>query len=315
MLTTLNIFCNFTHNRQAVELLRRDTSAHNLILASDTRPDWNSIDVAFGQPDLQAVLSLPRLKWIHVSSAGYTRYDSAEVREALKQRGATLTNSSHVFDEPCAQHLLAMMLALSRGLLPCYGAQLDARGWNDARHRAESFLLREQQVLVLGFGAIAKRLVQMLQPFEMKITAVRRKPEPFPGVQVLGEDKLTDALAKANHVVSTLPDSSSTRHFMDAERFGAMKPGAFFYNVGRGTTVDQDALLQVLEAGHLGAAYLDVTEPEPLPPEHFLWRAPNCFITPHTAGGHRGEAERVVQHFIANLRRFEQGEELEDRVF
>lgn len=315
MPTTLNIFCNFTHDASAVELLSRETRTHNLILASDEAPNWSTIDVAFGQPDPQAVLTAPRLKWAHISSAGYTRYDSDLVRDALRQRGAQLTNSSHVFDEPCAQHLLAMMLALSRSLLPCYEAQLSTRSWNDARHRSESFLLRDQQVLVLGFGAIAKRLVEMLRPFEMKISAVRRKPEPFEGVQVLGEEQADGALGQADHVVSTLPDSSSTRRFMDAKRFGAMKPGAFFYNVGRGTTVDQEALLQVLASGHLGAAYLDVTEPEPLGPEHPLWRAPNCFITPHIAGGHRGEALSVARHFLSNLRRFEAGEALEDRVF
>ncbi len=311
----LNIFCNFSHDAPAVELLRRETSAHNLILASDGPPDPSPIDVAFGQPDLQAVLAAPSLSWVHLSSAGYTRYDSDEVRAALKGRDAQLTNSSHVFDEPCAQHLLAMMLALSRGLLPCYQAQIGERDWNDARHRANSFLLREQQVLVLGLGAIARRLAEMLRPFDMKITAVRRHPEPFAGIEVIGEDGLEAALRRADHVVSTLPDSPSTRRWMDAEKFGAMKPGAFFYNVGRGTTVDQDALLQVLEADHLGAAYLDVTDPEPLPPEHPLWRAPKCFITPHTAGGHRGEAQNVVRHFIANLRRFENGEPLLDRVF
>ena len=315
MTKPLAIFCDFTHSADALELLRSETSAHNLILAGDTPPDWSAIDIAFGQPDLQAVLTSPRLKWAHISSAGITRYDSDEVRAALKDRGARLTNSSHVFDEPCAQHLLAMMLALSRGLLPCHQAQLETQGWNDARHRAESFLLREQNVLLLGFGAIAKRLVEMLAPFEMKITALRRKPEPFEGVQVLGEDKLAEALAQADHVVSTLPDSSSTRRFMNAERFEAMKPGAFFYNVGRGTTVDQDALGQVLASGHLGASYLDVTDPEPLPPEHPLWRAPNCFITPHIAGGYKGEAADVVRHFVANLRRFEKDEELADRVF
>jgi phosphoglycerate dehydrogenase-like enzyme len=76
---------------------------------------------------------------------------------------------------------------------------------------------------------------------------------------------------------------------MDAQRFAAMKPGARFYNIGRGSTVEQGALLRVLESGTLALAYLDVTDPEPLPPEHPLWTAPNCFITPHTAVGHKGE--------------------------
>jgi phosphoglycerate dehydrogenase-like enzyme len=101
---------------------------------------------------------------------------------------------------------------------------------------------------------------------------------------------------------------------MNAARFAAMKPGAIFYNVGRGSTVDQEALLGALQQEQLGAAYLDVTVPEPLPPEHPLWIAPRCYITPHTAGGHSDEHERFVAHFIANLNRFTAGEPLLDRV-
>ena len=93
-----------------------------------------------------------------------------------------------------------------------------------------------------------------------------------------------------------------------------MKPGAAFYNVGRGTTVDQDALLAALQSGHLAAAWLDVTDPEPLPPAHPLWTTPNCYITPHSAGGHRTEPARLLQHFLGNLRLFERGETLNDRV-
>ena len=93
-----------------------------------------------------------------------------------------------------------------------------------------------------------------------------------------------------------------------------MKRGAVFYNIGRGTTVDQDALGEALRSGQLRAAYLDVTDPEPLPPEHPLWTTPNCVITPHTAGGHADEWVRLVKHFLVNLRRHEAGQPLLDRV-
>jgi phosphoglycerate dehydrogenase-like enzyme len=101
---------------------------------------------------------------------------------------------------------------------------------------------------------------------------------------------------------------------VNADRLSAVKHGTVFYNVGRGTTVDQDALLAALKSGQLSAAYLDVTDPEPLPTEHPLWTTPNCYITPHSAGGHKTEQERLVQHFLDNLRRFEKGETLQDRV-
>jgi phosphoglycerate dehydrogenase-like enzyme len=128
------------------------------------------------------------------------------------------------------------------------------------------------------------------------------------------EADLPTALAAANQVVNVLPDSPTTRGFMHASRFAQMKRGARFYNVGRGTTVDQPALIAALESGHLGGAYLDVTEPEPLPPEHPLWRAPNCFITCHIAGGTDDQDKNLVQFFLENLRRFKAGEALLDRI-
>ncbi len=93
-----------------------------------------------------------------------------------------------------------------------------------------------------------------------------------------------------------------------------MKRGARFYNIGRGPTVDQPSLIAALADRHLDAAYLDVTDPEPLPPDHPLWSAPNCFICPHTGGGHREESVRLVRHFLANLALFEAGQPLVDRV-
>ena len=100
----------------------------------------------------------------------------------------------------------------------------------------------------------------------------------------------------------------------DAAKFAAMKRGAIFYNIGRGGTVDQGALLDALKSGRVRCAYLDVTDPEPLPPEHPLWAQPNCFITPHTAGGAVDEFDRLAQHFLANLRAFEAGATLTNRV-
>jgi phosphoglycerate dehydrogenase-like enzyme len=93
-----------------------------------------------------------------------------------------------------------------------------------------------------------------------------------------------------------------------------MKTGAVFYNIGRGTTVNQSSLDSALRSGRLAAAYLDVTDPEPLPPDHLLWAAPNCFITPHIGGGHGDESLTLVSHFLENLKRFEAGEAMLDRI-
>ena len=180
--------------------------------------------------------------------------------------------------------------------------------------RTHSALLNGQSALILGFGSIARRVAELLQPLHLNLMAVRRTvtgDEPIPVLEVSRVDEL---LPRADHVINILPANDETRHFLNAERFGKLKTGAIVYNIGRGATVDQAALIRSLESGKVKAAYLDVTDPEPLPPSSPLWTTPNCFITPHTAGGHTNEKERQVKHFLNNLQRFENNEHLINRV-
>jgi phosphoglycerate dehydrogenase-like enzyme len=154
----------------------------------------------------------------------------------------------------------------------------------------------------------------MLAPFQMRVTALRRNPRGDEGVPTVTPDQLAALLPEVDHVINILPDNADSRGFVDAAFLAALRPGAVYYNIGRGTTTDQIALDQALRSGHLAAAWLDVTDPEPLPADHPLRSAPNCFITPHTAGGHHGEAESLVRHFLANLERFASGQSLVDVV-
>ncbi|HEX8552288.1 MAG TPA: D-2-hydroxyacid dehydrogenase [Abditibacteriaceae bacterium] len=307
----LTIYCNAALDEDLLSLLAHETSGHHLVTDGAL---CSECDIAFGQPDPAQVISSSRLQWIHLTSAGYTRYDTPELRAALQARDAVLTNSSHVFDAPCAQHILATMLADARQLPQCYESQCSDHAWKSSARREASYLLNGQTVLLLGMGAIAQHLIQLLRPFEMNIIAVRRSAQLEADIEVVGESMLEQVLPRADHVVNVLPESPSTLDFMNAVRFEKMKPLAKFYNVGRGKTVDQEALLGVLKSGHLGAAYLDVTDPEPLPPDHSLWTAPRCVITPHCAGGHKGEGKRLVEHFVRNLRSFEAGAPLTDLV-
>jgi phosphoglycerate dehydrogenase-like enzyme len=262
------------------------------------------------------VMSSQALRWVQVSSAGYTAYDRAEVRAALRGRGAMLTKSSVVYDEPCAEHLLALLLAHARRLPEALANQLGPRGWPMRSLRSQARLVSEQSVVIVGYGSIGKRLCQLLAPLGMRVTALRRSvagDEPVPTFAV-DDPRAAAALGAADHVIDVLPASAETDRFFDERRLAGLRAEAVFYNVGRGTTVDQEALMAALVAGRLGAAYLDVTTPEPLPPEHPLWTTPRCFIGPHTAGGHHDEHLRLVRHFLANLRRFSEGLPLADRV-
>jgi phosphoglycerate dehydrogenase-like enzyme len=321
----LTIFINQRFPDDAAnELLARSLSEHRVfysksittsnLAASGHDAAIDEADVAFGQPDPVAIMKAPRLRWVQLTSAGWDRYDRADLREAMAKRGAMVTNSSSVYEEPCAEHVVAMMLALARRLPGAMDNQRGAKGWPDKELRRYSRLLTGQTAILLSFGAIARRVVELLAPYRMNLIAVRRRPSGDEPIRVVAEDQLDALLPQADHVLNILPGGAATRGFVSARRVALMKSGSYFYNIGRGGTVDQAALEQALRAGRLGGAYLDVTDPEPLPADHGLWSAPNCFITPHTAGGHEDEFERLVRHFLGNLERFQKGEALKDRV-
>jgi phosphoglycerate dehydrogenase-like enzyme len=320
----LRIYADLAMPPDAAALLREGTRGHELVLPprpissvlvkAERDPQFATVDVAFGQPDLDAIAEAPRLKWIHVSSSGITRYDTPEFRALAAQRGIAVSNSAQVYNDACAVHALSFILAQARQL-PLALNTHTANGtetWKALRESCRT--LRAETLLILGYGTIGKRLFELLVPFQMNILAFRRVPRGDEGVPVVTAPELDSALARADHVMNILPDSAATRHFFDARRFAAIKPGAIFYNIGRGSTVDQDALLDALRTGRLGAAWLDVSEPEPLPDDHPLWRESNCHITPHIAGGHLGEAKTLVTHFLKNFARFVRREPLIDRV-
>ena len=320
----LTIWCNGKFDDAATRLLHEGLRPHRLIVsvrsqtsvlaAGESDPTLAEADIAFGQPTADDCLRSPRLRWVEVSTAGYTRYDTEAFRESFRARGAIFTNASAVFADSCAQHLLAMMLALGRQLLPSYGDQLHDRSWHHTERRYRSRLLTGQTVLLLGYGAIGRRLAELLAPFRCTVYAVRRQTRSELGVRIVPVDDLTRVLPLADHVVNILPENDATLNFVNARRLACLQPGARFYNAGRGTTVDQSALLNALQFGRLAAAYLDVMEPEPLPPDHPLWTAPNCYITPHTGGGRHDQDEALVRHFLTNLEAFTRGGPMTDRV-
>ena len=324
MSSSLTIWCNAKFPEAAMAELKAGIGGHRLVLpqtlhasnlaAGQADPLLKEADIALGQPDPKQVIDLANLRWVHLTTAGYTRYDTQVFRTAMLARGAKLTNSSMVYDEPCAEHIMAMLMAICRRLPHCGADQTISQSWHSAEHRRQSRLLETQTVLVLGFGAIVRRLLELLAPFKMTIVAVRRSVTGQEPVKTFSYKQLDELLPQADHVLNILPANPETEEIFNADMFGKMKHTAYFYNIGRGTTVDQIALQTVLETKRIAGAYLDVTEPEPLPSDHPLWRLPHCWITPHTAGGHEDEFHRLVQHFLGNLKRFERGEELLDRV-
>jgi len=163
---------------------------------------------------------------------------------------------------------------------------------------------------VVGLGGVGTEVAERAHAFGMTVTAIRNSDRPGPPtVSRVGQSAaLHDFLREADVVVNTLPLTDETRHMFDARAFAAMKPGAWFINVGRGATVVTADLTQALEAGHVGAAALDVTDPEPLPSDHPLWRMPNVIITPHVAPNSEVNIDSRWALFRENLRRYVAGE-------
>lgn len=323
-MTPLKIFSDTLLGERAAKLLLEGTAPHEIIIpakrpasvlaAPESDPSFGLADIAFGQPDLESIRRSENLKWIHVSTAGFTRYDTPEFRALVKERGIVVTNSSVVYAISCADHTLAFMLAHARVLPRALASHAPNGSPEWSQLRGDSVSLRGHNVVILGYGGIAKELVKLLAPFDMNITAMRRQARGDEGFPVVNAEQLPAALAEADHVINILPDNAESLDFINAERLSQMKPGAVFYNIGRGTTVDQDALAASLHSGHLAAAWLDVTEPEPLAADHPLRLAPNCYITPHIAGGHGDESLTLVKHFLGNLDRYVKGAELVDRI-
>jgi len=321
---TLKVFTDLQTSPELIDWLRESIAPHQLLLPANpggsiladvpTDPLMQEADIVVGQPRVDAVLSSEKLKWLQVSTAGFTRYDTPEFRAAMKERGIPVTNSSHVYDDACAEHVFAFMLANARQL----PRGLKTRCANGTEEwtalRRDSRLLQEQSLLIVGYGAIAERLIDLLEPFRMKITAMRRTPRGDEKVAIVTPDQVAGAMGEADHVINILPDNAESSRWFNAERFGQMKQGAIFHNIGRGTTVNQEDLVAALKSGQLGAAWLDVTDPEPLPDDHVLWTCETCYITPHTAGGQFGEAKVLIRHFLENFERYQKGEKLVNRV-
>lgn len=321
----MRIFIDFLMPPEALSLLKEGTRDHELVYSrtpaasvlAKAEPDslLATADIAFGQPDPAAVADAAGLKWIHVSTSSITRYDQPAFRALAADRRIAVTNSAGVYSEACALHALSFLLAQARHLPRSLATR--TAGGTAAWHalRAACVPLRGQTVVIVGYGAIGKRLAELLRPLGVTVLAYRRRPRGDEGVPVVDETGLAATLAeRADHIVNILPDSVETRHFFNRARLAGIKPGAVFYNIGRGTTVDQEALVEALRSRRLAAAWLDVTDPEPLPDGHPLWAEPDCHITPHVAGGHTHEAGTLVRHFLENLGRFTRGEPLADRV-
>lgn len=245
------------------------------------------------------------LKWVQVQIAGVDR----DLTPEAKRHPAVMTNV-HIHGAPMTEHFFGLLLALTRGLHAAYRHQLK-RQWthDDMRQRTET--LAGRVLGIVGLGAVGKHTAEVARAFDMRVWGVRRRGGDAPHVERIFEPAgLREMLPGCDYVLAALPLTADTTNLIGAAEFAAMKPGAFFFNLGRGRTVDTPALVDALRSGRLRGAGLDVMEPEPLPDDHPLWTMPNVIVTSHYAGFHPEYFENANRVFVENLRRYLAGEQL-----
>ena len=248
-----------------------------------------------------------RVRWVQVLSAGV---EECVAVPAMRERDILLTNMQRVAGPVMAEHVLAMMFAFARGLDFYIPERLERRWTKQLPATSRMVTLEGKSLLVVGLGGIGSEVARRAHALGLQVDAVRASGRTGPEyVREVGlPADLLRLASRADYVVNTAPLTPETRGLFDKKFFASMKRGAHFFNVGRGGSVDQEALVAALRDGQIGGAGLDVTDPEPLPENDPLWRHPRVRITPHIASMTQPQtAARVV---IDNLRRHAQGEAL-----
>lgn len=297
-----------------VEEVRKRTSGYEIVQTlerDEIEAILDRVEIALNRFPLDLVAQAPALKWYQQPMAGS---DWLRRHPEVRSLPFTLTSSTGIHAIPMSEHLMAFLLAFSRGFVASIRGQ-GRRVWEENR-RQDLLTLPGLSVLILGVGAIGARFAMLCKANEMNVVGIRRNPEsPLPFVdRMVAMTSLKDELPQADVVANVLPLTSETEGIMGAAEFALMKPGAIFLNVGRGKTVDEQALIRALESGHLRAAGLDVFEKEPLPDDSPLWEMENVIITPHYSGLFPNYDHAVAEIFLKNLERFLRGESLINEV-
>lgn len=260
-----------------------------------------------------AASSMPNLKWIQSLAAG----PNDVLNAGFDAKKITVCTGSGLHDHTVAEHTLALLLNAARRFFEMRDYQLQGKwpghlgGPQPDRPAGKFTTIRDARVTIWGFGNIAKALVPSLVGLGAQVKGIARSAGVRHGVEVYAEDSLPKILGETDALVMILPGSASTKHVLNKERLRLLPKHAWIVNVGRGTTVDEEALVDALEAGEVGGAALDVFETEPLPAESRLWKAPNVIVSPHAAGGRPQGSEALIAE---NLRRFLAGQELKNVI-
>lgn len=271
--------------------------------------------VVWGNSDEQlasAATDLTQLRWVQTLAAGPDQAIGAGFTPH-----AIVTSGRSLHDSTVAEHALALALAGARRLHTLVRAQIGHRWASEIGGRQPLYdprlvtTLRGARVSIWGFGGIARFLAPLLTSLGATVTGIARSAGERDGYQVISEHEIDDILPQTDMLIMILPATADTRHALDATKIALLPDHAWLVNVGRGSTVDETALIDALKHHRLGGAAVDVTEVEPLPVESELWDLPNVIITPHSAGGRPLGADDLI---AANIRALRDGRALINEI-
>jgi phosphoglycerate dehydrogenase-like enzyme len=276
-------------------------------------------EVLFGVPGdsaeglAAAVTGLPRLRWVHATSAGAGEQVRRAGLPAEALERVTVTTSSGVHAVPLAEFSILGLLAVAKEL-PRLLADQRARAWPEVRQPLRE--LSGQTLFLVGLGEIGREVARLGRALGMRTVGFRRTQGPPPDHvdEVHGPERLPELAGRADAMVVSLPLTDQTAGLVDRATIERLPASCIFVNVGRGGVVDEPALVEALRERRIAGAFLDVFATEPLPEDSPLWALPNVLVTPHAAALSARENERIVELFRDNLRRLLSGEPLRNRI-
>lgn len=266
-----------------------------------------NVIVTLGLHDTLGILkTAPNVKWVQSLSVGL----DSMLHEDVRNSDIIITNTKGCTSIPIAEHTIALLTSLARGLPTMVRNQL-AKNWVEL----PLVELSNATVGIVGYGEIGLEIAKRCKALEMRVIGCRRNPKKSkpmyePADLILGIDQIDQILSQSDFLVLALPSTKETYHFLNQERMNKMKRGSFLINVGRGNTIVEDDLIEYLGNGKIAEVALDVFDVEPLPEDHPFWQLENVIVSPHTAYYSPKTLERNMELLINNLQRFALGKPL-----
>jgi phosphoglycerate dehydrogenase-like enzyme len=275
-----------------------DVVVHYIPRYAEAKQFFSSADILFGEIPREQFLQMQSLQWVQISTVGADRFLYPE----LLQSDVILCCSRGMHKYQMTELLFGLMVGIVRKLFSYHDLQKEAE-WTAAL-LGDSDIIRGRTLGIVGLGSIGSHMAKVAKSFGMNVLGMKRTPEPVECVdEVLPPSQLEKLLRNSDHVVNVTPLTPETTKLFGAKEFSMMKSSAVFYNLGRGASIDERALMEALERGTIKAAALDVFEEEPLPKDHPLWKTKNIFITPHVGGPIPHYNHLLTEIFIENLKR------------